>query len=598
MCSAALAADVPHDGADFFRKFIIELDPEASPEALAATLTAALPQWPTHAKLGLALTATTCLQEHYAHEFLNVYEEMAGATRPTLRAADIVDGGGALPLHDASVVVSNHCWWLPHIGVKVPRQHNGVLSKNVVPPEPGCSMSSMAVEYTIMKRLSDMGAAPPVGRVVRFTRGGGGESVFGYEIADATTLPPGPVLNIDVAREFLARLPMQCSRGALTDAARNVVNGYLVDARRSAPDMYRWTNPDTLFRIPGVNMLQRRVLMVCDVPGWAWHRKALAIKAAYRGAATIHVCFSNPLASGGYADAMLPDYDHVHFFGWRSISKAAKERSAQGLLVVSTTIASIEHTFTEDIFAKARKATDGVHVVAVSPYLVQHSTKHLIGAAGVHACFNGVDTQHTFRPPPTAEPPAPPARLKVLICPKPSRQAYDIHGLLIAQRLAGMLDPSTFDVTVHVSKHTTANLVALDDMEQLYGAHDVFVHTGRHHLGTPNMAFEAAACGLAIVSTANGCLPALFEGASAPIGRLVALPSVRPLLPNEEQDSYHTKDDMRTAVAMAQQLFYFAKNRDVCAAMGASARAAVVDKWSWSQRAQDYASVFDARSIR
>ena len=151
MCGAALAADMPVDGKDFFESFMITLDPDASVQELAETLAAALPNWPTYAKKGLELTAATSTQEHCAHQFLDAYETCAGSLRPTIKAADIVDGG-TLRLDHPDVVASNHCWWLPHLEIKVPFMRDGILCKNIFPREQsGCSVASLALEFTIIR---------------------------------------------------------------------------------------------------------------------------------------------------------------------------------------------------------------------------------------------------------------------------------------------------------------------------------------------------------------------------------------------------------------------------------------------------------------
>lgn len=575
MCGCALATDIPLDGAEFFRQFVIELLPGDEVMQIVHKLVKALRSWKVYAAQGYELTMSTSLQEHYAKRFLRSYEKL------TNRRIAVVKDGGALGIDSATV--SNHCLWIPdykwgeHLGLKVPaRQHNGMLTKNIQPPQADYSMASIAMEYTFMRWLAERGYAPPVGDVVRFDNG-----MFGYEIADATTMAPGPVKDHDHAHRILAEAPITGSPGCLEDLALNVLNGYFIDGRRSPQDMYRWTDPQSLWRIPGINMLERRVLMVVDVEGWAWDYKARSIRDNFRGAAKIDLVYQ-----GAYSSKILKNYDHVHFFSWRHIDPEAVQMARYGLIDVSTTIASAENELNLET---CKKRVEGVRIVAVSPFLTKRS-KHLFpNCGGVFPAYNGVEETIFVPRPPTPKREGP---IRVLLCNKPNAKGYDAHGLWIAQKVKEFCPPNAL-VTLHLAKHNSENKLDRSAMIKLYQEHDLFVHTGRHHLGTPNMAFEAAACGLAIVSTANGCLPEFFSGTSECMGALVECPVYRP-----KDDTVGrliaeaNVRDRKTAEAIVSAIAGF--TREDVEEMGRAARREVVAKWRWSQRAQDYGPVFDA----
>jgi hypothetical protein len=77
---------------------------------------------------------------------------------------------------------------------------------------------------------------------------------WGYEMADAERLPPGRF-----SLERMRALPIAGSDGAWGDVEKpgNIVNGYLVDVRRSAWDMLRWAGLD-LPRLPSLDRGHRR----------------------------------------------------------------------------------------------------------------------------------------------------------------------------------------------------------------------------------------------------------------------------------------------------------------------------------------------------
>lgn len=75
MCGSALAADLPHDGADFFKSFLIEINPTWSVDRIVATLIDALPRWTQYATIGRQLTLESFKQTDYADRFLSTYEQ-------------------------------------------------------------------------------------------------------------------------------------------------------------------------------------------------------------------------------------------------------------------------------------------------------------------------------------------------------------------------------------------------------------------------------------------------------------------------------------------------------------------------------------------
>lgn len=147
-------------------------------------------------------------------------------------------------------VLGNHGIWLPSLGVKVPFQFGGRVTKRTR-QEASYPRESIADEVHMLRALAAQGMAPPVGEMVFFRHVASDYpgawhcdpvGAYGYEIANAQALPRGS-FSIGAMRA----LPIEGSPGAWGDVAKpdNLVNGYLVDVRRSGQDLLRWTGPRT-----------------------------------------------------------------------------------------------------------------------------------------------------------------------------------------------------------------------------------------------------------------------------------------------------------------------------------------------------------------
>jgi hypothetical protein len=154
-----------------------------------------------------------------------------------------------IPLIDLTapgVVMGRHAAWVPEFGLKVPFQWGGSITKYGKGEPSFPAADSLPHEVRILRALAERGMAPPVGDLVfietLISRHPGGWhadpcGAWAYEMADATTLPEGRF-----SVEALRALGIEGSDGAWGDLGKpgNVVNGYLVDVRRSAWDLLRW----------------------------------------------------------------------------------------------------------------------------------------------------------------------------------------------------------------------------------------------------------------------------------------------------------------------------------------------------------------------
>lgn len=165
------------------------------------------------------------------------------------------------------VTIGRHSIWAPELGLKMPFQWGGRVTK-YGKAEPSYPLrDSLPHEVRILQALAAEGMAPPVGDFVfienLITRHPGSWhcdpcGAWGYEMADATKLPPGRF-----SIETMRALGIAGSDGAWGDVEKpgNVVNGYLVDVRRTAWDMLRWPRLD----VPALPELARDEQLVADV---------------------------------------------------------------------------------------------------------------------------------------------------------------------------------------------------------------------------------------------------------------------------------------------------------------------------------------------
>lgn len=301
------------------------------------------------------------------------------------------------------------------------------------------------------------------------------------------------------------------------------------------------------------------ILFVCDVMNWAWHYKATEIK---NNLPEYNIDIVYTKGTPLYSQTDLSKYDHIHVFGWYSIS----DREKPYINKISTSIASIEYEILRPVDAKRILST--VKIVAVSEYLYNHLLAS--GYKNVFACYNGVN-EEKFRPILRT---CNNKKLRVgYACKPPS--TYDLHGYVIADKLTKYFENNeNIEIVPHVANYKTA--ISHEKMWEYYNSLDVFIHTGRNHLGTPNPVFEASSCALPIVATTNGCIPLLItEGVN---GYLIDIN-----MTDEEKISL-----------FIEKLEYLSNNRNLCVKMGENNRKTILDNWTWKDRAQSWKKVFES----
>lgn len=151
-------------------------------------------------------------------------------------------------------IVGRHAVWIPGEngwGIKVPFQWGGRVQKYRHPDEGRYGLETLDEERALLAYLHHRGTAPEIGERVYFRdvisehpgcRWVDPCGAYGYRMRDARRLPPGPV-TADVVARLRAERRVVGSDGAWSDLLvperGNILNGYVIDIRRSGFDMLR-----------------------------------------------------------------------------------------------------------------------------------------------------------------------------------------------------------------------------------------------------------------------------------------------------------------------------------------------------------------------
>jgi len=155
-----------------------------------------------------------------------------------------------LDLMEPENLVGQHAIWNNKLQVKVPFQWGGLVQKYRKLDEPAYGRETIGEEVALLQALAARKWAPPVGDWVFFetvisehpgVRWADPLGAIGYEMTDAHTLSSGEFSLSNFRTSGL----VEGSPGAWGDLDKpgNIVNGYLVDVRRSWWDHLRYVGP-------------------------------------------------------------------------------------------------------------------------------------------------------------------------------------------------------------------------------------------------------------------------------------------------------------------------------------------------------------------
>lgn len=290
-------------------------------------------------------------------------------------------------------------------------------------------------------------------------------------------------------------------------------------------------------------MSQKRVLVIADVPGWAWDKKAKQLKQHLDGD-EFHIDIlyaqSDPFPTG---------YDLYHTF---EVNQA--QSVPVSFLKVTGITAHVWQTWEGKHGPGTVKAwashAAGFHANSI---MLQKEMEAYLGYP-VFYVPNGVDETFYKR---TRER-APSAKLVVGHVGKPNpRKGHAI--------IAEACEKAGVELRINQNTYKTAH--SMEAMREFYQDLDVLAVASDFD-GTPNPALEAAACGVAVISNPIGNMPEFIRNGEN--GILVE----------------------RTVESMTNGLRRLAVDMPRTTAMGRAARATIEADWTWKKMSQHYAAMW------
>lgn len=291
-------------------------------------------------------------------------------------------------------------------------------------------------------------------------------------------------------------------------------------------------------------MSKKRVLVIADVPGWAWAKKAEQLR-RHLGGPDSEFCVDVAFTTN---EAPVEGYDLYHTFEFPQTTQLPVGwRKTTGIT------AHVWQTWNARHGANTVRgwASTAVAVHANSRMLQAEIGEHL--KRTIHYVPNGVD--EGFYRPLRAKPFG---KLAVGWVGKPNPR----KGRAIVEEACARAG-----VEFRPVERNYKNALSPEEMREFYqGLHVLAVASDMD--GTPNPALEAAACGCAVVSTRIGNMPEMVRDGEN--GHLVE----------------------RDVGAMAAVLRQLAGDVRRTVLMGEAARETVLADWTWAMMAKNYADMW------
>lgn len=312
-----------------------------------------------------------------------------------------------------------------------------------------------------------------------------------------------------------------------------------------------------------------KLLLIYDVPGWAWHHKAVNIqKYLSNDFEKIDICSLKDFHAEKFSN-----YHHVHIFGWMDRKGMAGRYKG-----FTTGVSSFNYVYKH--LARAKKFMPRYDAITAVSKQIYNDLKRRKLNKHIYYCPNGVDESVFY--------PAPVKHDKFIVGWMGQNtyggfsqgdSSIDMHGyqhvlLPLVESLKGHKQ-----IEFRIMAKTFKNAVPHSDMVKWYNGLDLFLHTG-FGTGTPNGIFEAMACGVPCVSTAIGEAPEVIEESYTPINGILI-------------KRYFNKAEAADRVKQFKTLILWCeKDREKCKSMGDIARTIIEESWTWKQRAKNWLPVF------
>ncbi len=314
--------------------------------------------------------------------------------------------------------------------------------------------------------------------------------------------------------------------------------------------MGRETEPD----VAGARPL---VLCIVDRPGWAHDRKTRALATALAGTYRLVTRYQSEVSAADIhaADLVLVYYWlQIDRLSWRlkRVVKGMRDRLMIGAC--------------SDVELQRAWRKPGLAMLSTLPAAVFANNLKLANeleatlARDVFYTPNGVDT--SFFRPASAPPPGTPMRVGWAGSLKNQTPDHrGVHELIVPA--VGAVEGAELCLAAREDRWRGA-----EEMRAFYQSLHVYVCASRSE-DTPNPCLEAAASGLAVVTTPVGNMPELIR--------------------DGENGLFVTRD----AGDIAAKLRRLRDDPELCTQLGRAARAAV-EAWDWRYQAPRYAEMFDA----
>lgn len=305
-----------------------------------------------------------------------------------------------------------------------------------------------------------------------------------------------------------------------------------------------------------------RVLVLADVPGWAWGRKANAYHQYLGGEFDITVAFHATCPA-------LHEFDLVHLFEVSQIGIASGYQRPLPFKLISGLTANVWRTWGVQRMCQWAAQVDALHA---NSRLLHDELKQFHPATFYTP--NGVDADfwHRYRFRPDIAP-----VFGHIGKPNPRKGA----ALIIeAARKA--------EVELRLIQRTAKLAYSVDVMREWYQGISVQV-TASNMDGTPNPMLEAAACECALLSTPIGNMPEFITPANGFL-TVETLPYHGP----EESVDADTLEQLardgkrigRLIEELIERMIWFRDHREQTLEMGRAARATVLADWTWTRQVE------------
>ena len=294
-----------------------------------------------------------------------------------------------------------------------------------------------------------------------------------------------------------------------------------------------------------------KILLLTDVPNWAWAIKSNQIKKYLSDEFDIEIVHLLGVGSRGFN---VENFDLYLVYGWSYCNRL------NGVRPINRKISGVTAHKEKDFFRRnivpALKTTQWHHANSIL-------LKHELEEAGFENVFyvpNGVDEElfHEINPIPESR-----SNLIVGHVGKNCGQGTDAKGH------TEFIEPSCKQAEVvykgHYNNYKTQ--IPHSQMVDFYQGTDLFIVASKTD-GTPNGALEAAACGRPILSNKIGNMPEFIV------------------------DGHNGFLIDRDVTQYIEKLLWFKEHREEMREMGKNARKTIEEAWTWKVCSENYRNMF------